>query len=189
MKFPKLLIACLSILPLICVQGKETEWNTSRDGSTHTLAPELEHIVQDRSVTYFPELPFDIREVDSYNITLEVESTDSEWSEAGIVFGGDEGDFHFFIISSYEQYYTYGSHEARDLNANWKDYMYRVKSDEIEKASNTLRISKRSKGLEFYINGKRIARHDLPDMKGMKVGYYLRGGSSFTVKEVEVEAK
>ena len=131
MKKSFLAIASLTILPLFFAEGKETIWSAALDGSTYTLTPEFEHIVQDRSVNYFSEPPFDIRELDSYSITLEVESSGSEWSEAGIVFGGDKGNFHFFLISSYDRYFTYGEHKSHNLNNNWNDFIYREKSGGI----------------------------------------------------------
>ena len=189
MKKSFLAIASLTILPLFCAEGKDTIWSGAQDGSSYTLTPELEHIVQDRSVNYFPEPPFDIRELDSYSITLEVESSGSGWSEAGIVFGGEEGDFHFFLISSYDKYYTYGAHKSNNLNDNWRDYIYREKDDGINATSNTIRIQKKDERLELYINGGRVARHDLPELDGMKIGYYLRGESILIINEIEVQTK
>ena len=142
------------------------------------------------SVTYLPELPVELDKLDRYTITLEVESTETVWNEAGIVFGGNEGDFHFLLINSLEKYYTYGSHEARDLNANWQDIMFRVESDEIESSENKIQIKKRSQSLEFYINGKRIAKSDLPNLDGQRIGFYLRApGGVFTVKHIELQIK
>jgi len=148
-----------------------------------------EHIVQDRSVTYLPELPVKMSELEQYTITLEFESSPDEWNEAGIVFGGDEGNFHFFIINSFEKYYTYGSHEARDLNANWKDYLLRKLSDAIDSSANELKIKKRGQHLTFYINGKRITKTDYPELGGYRIGFYLRGGNVFNIESVKVEAK
>ena len=184
-----LAIASLIIFPFFYAEGKDAIWIAAPDGSSYTLTPEFEHIVQDRSVNYFSEPPFDIRELDSYSITLEVESSDTEWSEAGIVFGGDEGDFHFFIINSYDRYFTYGAHKSNYLNKNWRDFIYREKTDGFSGASNTISIQKNSERLELYINGGRVAHHDLPDLDGMKIGYYLRGDSLFIINEIEVQIK
>ena len=189
MKKSFLAIASLTILPLLCSEGKETVWSAAQDGSSYTLIPEAEHIVQDRSVNYFSESPFDLRELDSYSITLEVESSDSDWSEAGIVFGGDEGDFHFFLINSYDRYFTYGAHKSNNLNKNWRDFIYREKTDGFSGTANTISIQKNSERLELYINGGRVAHHDLPDLDGMKIGYYLRGDSLFRINEIEVQTK
>ena len=189
MKKSVLAIASLIILPLFNAEGKDTIWSGAQDGSSYNLTPESEHIVQDRSVNYFSELPFDIRELDSYSITLEVESSASDWSEAGIVFGGDEGDFHFFIINSYDRYFTYGEHKSNNLNKNWRDFIYREKTDGFSGNSNTISIQKNSERLELYINGGRVAHHDLPDLDGMKIGYYLRGDSIFIINEIEVQTK
>ena len=189
MKRLLLAIASLTILPLFCAEGKDTVWNAAHDGSSYTLTPKSEHIVQDRSVNYFSEPPFDIRELDSYSINLEIESSDSDWSEAGIIFGGDEGDFHFFLINSYARYFTYGEHKSIYLNKNWRDYIYRERTDGFSGKSNTISIQKNSERLEFYINGGRVAHHDLPDLEGMKIGYYLRGDSLIIIHEIEVQTE
>jgi len=190
MKTTPLKLICLILIPFTSVvASSKTEWVSSDRDSTFAITPNTEHLVQDRSVTYLPELPVELDGLDKYSITLVVESSESEWNEAGIVFGAEEGNFHFFIINSLEKYYTYGSHEARELNSNWKDMMYRVQSNEIKGSENKIQIKKRSQSLTFYINGKRIAKSDLPEFGGKRIGFYLRGGSAFKIESIKVETK
>jgi hypothetical protein len=193
LKITPLALACIALLPFTSLIAEaKNEWVSSDRDSTYTITANSEHLVQDRSVTYLPELPVELDKLDRYTITLEVESSDTEWSEAGIVFGGNEGNFHFLLINSLEKYYTYGSHEARDLNANWKDTagMAYIQSDEIESTENKIQIKKRSQSIEFYINGKRIAKSDLPDLDGQRIGFYLRApGGVFTVKYIKLQIK
>jgi hypothetical protein len=192
MKITPLILTCIALIPFTSHAAKaQTEWVSSDRDSIYTITPNTQHLVQDRSVTYLPELPVELDGLDKYTITLVVESSESEWNEAGIVFGGDEGNFHFFLINSFEKYYTYGSHEARDLNANWKDTnsMSRIQSDEIESSENKIQIKKSSQSLTFYINGKRIAKSNLPSLDGKRIGFYLRAGGVFTIKHYEIQTK
>jgi len=185
-----IVMVLLSLILLPCLaKADDSPWQTSEQGSKYSLTPNQEHFVAGQSVDRLPPLPVDLRELDRYRITLEVESSDKEWNEAGIVFGCDELDFHFFLINSQEKYYTYGAHQGKDLSQNWADFIYRVPSDKIDGTSNQIAVRKTGDRIEFYINGNRIAKHKAPTLKGNELGFYMRAGENYTIKRIEVETK
>ena len=108
-------------------------------------------------------------------LPLFAEGKETEWNSK------DNGSTYTITADS--------EHIVQDLNANWKDTMFQIESDEIESSENKIQIKKRNQNLEFYINGKRIAKSDLPELEGSKIGFYLREGDSFTIQHIEIRTK
>ncbi|WP_146209328.1 hypothetical protein [Coraliomargarita sinensis] len=191
MKSTKILLTCLTLLVSSDLAAeKKSEWISSDFDSIFKITMNTEHLVQSRSITYLPELPVTLDEFDSYTITLEFESKEPVWNTTGIVFGGNEGDYHILLINSSEKWFTYASHKARDLGANWRDYIFRLGSDAIDSSENEIQVVKKSQNIYFYINGKRVGQSKLPELAGNRIGFYVNGEKSLVkIKSIALQTR
>ncbi len=167
--------------------NQSSNWIVTEDGKKAEYRDFNEYIVGDRHVVYLPPIPFDITDNNDFTIEAMVESSETQWNEIGLVFGGEQGNFHFFVISSTDNFYTYGSHEKFDLSDNWKDYLYRLKTDKIKPHKNHLKIKKSGRTLTFYINERTIDEGEFIKSYGKGIGFYMRGGDVFRTKYISIQ--